>query len=192
MTTKLTLTMEDKVIDSAKKYARQKGKSLSDIVENYLKSITTNEETAVVLSPKVTKMMGVIKLPDDFDYKKELRSSLAKKYSSHVMKHIFMGTNVVIDFLADQKPFSLDAARLFNLSIDGKAKVYISAVSYNNIYYILRQSLTHNATIKLLEQLAELTEITDVTDAIIRQSLKTDFKVYEDAIQYYCALLLFI
>lgn len=84
MTTKLTLTMEDKVIDSAKKYARQKGKSLSDIVENYLKSITTNEETAVVLSPKVTKMMGVIKLPDDFDYKKELRSSLAKKYSSHV------------------------------------------------------------------------------------------------------------
>jgi len=36
MTTKLTLTIEDTVIDSAKKYARQKGKSLSDIVENYL------------------------------------------------------------------------------------------------------------------------------------------------------------
>lgn len=104
------------------------------------------------------------------------------------MKHIFMGTNVVIDFLADRKPFSLDAARLFNLSIDGKAKVYISAVSYNNIYYILRQSLTHNATIKLLEQLVELTEITDVTNAIIRQSLKADVKDYEDAIQYYCAL----
>jgi hypothetical protein len=39
-----------------------------------------------------------------------------------------------------------------------------------------------------LEELAEITEITDVTDAIIRQSLKTDFKDYEDAIQYYCAL----
>ncbi|WP_369817392.1 DUF6364 family protein [Pedobacter sp. Leaf41] len=37
--TKLTLTIEDTVIDSAKKYARQKGKSLCDIVENYLKSI---------------------------------------------------------------------------------------------------------------------------------------------------------
>jgi hypothetical protein len=46
MTTKLTLTMEDKVIDSAKKYARQKGKSLSDIVENYLKSISTHKVTA--------------------------------------------------------------------------------------------------------------------------------------------------
>ena len=33
-----------------------------------------------------------------------------------------------------------------------------------------------------------MTEITDVTNAIIRQSLKTDFKDYEDAIQYYCAV----
>jgi predicted nucleic acid-binding protein len=104
------------------------------------------------------------------------------------MKHIFMDTNVVIDFLANRQPFSLDAARLFNLAVGGKARVYISAVSYNNIYYILRQSLSNKATIELLEQLSEITEITDVTDAIIRQSLKTDFKDYEDAIQYYCAL----
>ena len=80
MTTKLTLTMEDEVIDSAKKYARKKGKSLSDIVENYLKSITANEEKTKALSPKVTGLMGVIKLPDDFDYKKELGNALVKKY----------------------------------------------------------------------------------------------------------------
>jgi len=82
MTTKLTLTMEDGVIDSAKKYARQQGKSLSDIVENYLKSIATPEDTTEKLSPKVIKMMGVIKLPQDYDYKKELRKALAKKYKS--------------------------------------------------------------------------------------------------------------
>jgi predicted nucleic acid-binding protein len=104
------------------------------------------------------------------------------------MKHIFMDTNVVIDFLADRQPFSLDAARLFNMSVEGRIKIYISAVSYNNIYYVLRQSLTNNATIKLLESLADMTEITDVNDKVIRQSLKTDFKDYEDAIQYYSAL----
>ncbi len=80
MTTKLTLTMEDKVIDSAKKYARQKGKSLSDIVENYLKSITAQERDTPSLSPQVTKLMGVIKLPEDFDYKKELGAELGRKY----------------------------------------------------------------------------------------------------------------
>jgi predicted nucleic acid-binding protein len=99
-----------------------------------------------------------------------------------------MDTNVVIDFLANRQPFSLDAARLFNMSVEGKIKIYISAVSYNNIYYVLRQSLTNNATIKLLENLADMTEITDVTGKVIQQSLKTDFKDYEDAIQYYSAL----
>jgi len=104
------------------------------------------------------------------------------------MKHIFMDTNVVIDFLANRQPFSLDAARLFNMSVEGKIKIHISAVSYNNIYYVLRQSLTNIATIKLLEELEDMTEIIDVTSKVIQQSLKTDFKDYEDAIQYYCAL----
>jgi predicted nucleic acid-binding protein len=75
------------------------------------------------------------------------------------MKHIFMDTDVVIDFLANRQPFSLDAARFFNMSLEGRIKIHISAVSYNNIYYVLRQSLTNNATIKLLESLADMTEI---------------------------------
>ena len=104
------------------------------------------------------------------------------------MKHIFMDTNVVIDFLANRQPFSLDAARLFNMAINEKAAIYISAVSYNNIYYILRQSLSNDAAIKLLTELADMTEIIDVTRLIIRQALKSGFKDYEDAIQYYCAL----
>ncbi|WP_295792851.1 DUF6364 family protein [Mucilaginibacter sp.] len=80
MTTKLTLTIDDTVIDSAKKYARRKGKSLSGIVENYLKSISIQDESKSVLSPKVAKLMGSVKLPEDFDYKKELGSALLKKY----------------------------------------------------------------------------------------------------------------
>jgi hypothetical protein len=80
MTTKLTLTIEDRVIDSAKVYARSKGKSLSGIVENYLRSITTQTDPNPALSPRVAKMMGVIKLPEDFDYKKELGEAIAKKH----------------------------------------------------------------------------------------------------------------
>jgi predicted nucleic acid-binding protein len=104
------------------------------------------------------------------------------------MKQIFLGTNVVIDFLADRKPFSLYAAKLFNFSILGKAKIYVSAVSYNNIYYILRQSRSHEETIKLLDELSEMAEIADVTKLIMNKSLKSNFKDFEDAIQYNCAL----
>lgn len=80
MTTKLTLTIEDKVISSAKKYAQKKGKSLSHLVENYLKSISAKDTNSVPVSQKVLKLRGIIKLPDDFDYKNELTNALAKKY----------------------------------------------------------------------------------------------------------------
>jgi hypothetical protein len=48
--------------------------------------------------------------------------------------------------------------------------------------------LSHTETIKHLEDLSEMTEIVDVTKTIIKKSLKSDFKDFEDAIQYHCAL----
>ena len=103
------------------------------------------------------------------------------------MKSIFLDTNVLIDFFADRKPFSIEAARLFNYSFKKKINIYISAVSYNNIYYILRQSCSHTETIKILTELNEWTDIIDVSKDIINKSLKSDFKDFEDAIQYNCA-----
>lgn len=104
------------------------------------------------------------------------------------MTHIFLDTNVVIDILADRRPFSIDTAKLFNYSLSGKVKLYVSAVSYNNIYYIMRQSLSNNETIKLLSELSEMVEIVDVTKNVIKKSIKNDFKDFEDAIQYNCAI----
>lgn len=103
------------------------------------------------------------------------------------MKYIFLDTNVLIDFLADRKPFSMEAAKLFNYSLKKKINLYISAISYNNIYYILRQSCSHTATIKMLTELNEWTDIIDVSKDVIKKSLKPDFKDFEDAIQYNCA-----
>ena len=80
MTTKLTLTIDDSVIALAKKYAKQNGKSLSDIVENYLMSLSSKGNTEENISPSILKLMGSIKLPDNYDYKKELTKGLAKKY----------------------------------------------------------------------------------------------------------------
>lgn len=80
MTTKLTLTIEDDVIDSAKAYARKRGESLSNLVETYLKSIIAPENEDAELSPRVKKLKGAIKLPEDFDYKTELGKAILSKY----------------------------------------------------------------------------------------------------------------
>jgi len=80
MTTKLTLTIDDSVIETAKKYAKMKGKSLSGLVENYLKTLGSQQEVGGEISPDILKLKGVIQLPEQYDYKKELTAGLAKKY----------------------------------------------------------------------------------------------------------------
>ncbi|MFN3444250.1 MAG: type II toxin-antitoxin system VapC family toxin [Bacteroidia bacterium] len=103
------------------------------------------------------------------------------------MKHLFLDTNLLIDFLADRKPFSLEAAKLFNFSFKKKVTIYVAGVSYNNIYYILRQSCSHSETIKILSELEEWTETIDVSKDVIKKALNSSFKDFEDAIQYNCA-----
>ncbi len=80
MTTKLTLTIDDSVILVAKKYAKKTGKSLSDIVENYLKTLTSRAPKDETISPRILKLMGSIELPENFEYNSALKDSLSKKY----------------------------------------------------------------------------------------------------------------
>ena len=81
MNTKLTLTIEHALIEKAKKYAKGKGRSLSDIVENYFKVIVKEEGNVKTESTPITdSLRGSFKIPKDFDYKKELTKALTEKY----------------------------------------------------------------------------------------------------------------
>jgi len=81
MNTKLTLTIEQTIIKKAKKYAKGKGRSLSDIIENYLKVITKEEgRSDFEITPLTKSLRGSFKAPKDFDYKKELSKGLSQKY----------------------------------------------------------------------------------------------------------------
>ncbi|MFP4367580.1 MAG: DUF6364 family protein [Bacteroidales bacterium] len=81
MNTKLTLTIEKAVIERAKKYAKEKDNSLSDIVENYLKVITKEtDKSDIEITPLIKSLQGSFKAPKDFDYKKELSKGLSDKY----------------------------------------------------------------------------------------------------------------
>jgi predicted CopG family antitoxin len=57
MNTKLTLTIERDIIESAKKYAKSKNRSLSDIIENYLKHLTNKDSnTENELNPMIESL----------------------------------------------------------------------------------------------------------------------------------------
>lgn len=82
MNTKLTLTIDKEIIKRAKYYAKEKNRSLSDIIENYLKILTKEEEKKKndKINPIVKSLKGSFKMPKNLDYKKELKNRLEKKY----------------------------------------------------------------------------------------------------------------
>lgn len=79
MNTKLTLTIEKSVILKAKSYAKNTGRSLSDLIEQYLETLTKNEPEPK-MSPRLKSLVGAVKLPKGFDEEKELRSYYEKKH----------------------------------------------------------------------------------------------------------------
>ena len=80
MTTKLTLAIDDEVINAAKQYAMKKNTSLSSLVENFLAKVARAEgrEATEEFSPLVRKLSGI--LAPEGDPKQAYRDYLSKKY----------------------------------------------------------------------------------------------------------------
>ncbi len=105
------------------------------------------------------------------------------------MEHkLFLDSDVVIDFFTDREPHANPASELFELNEQGNVRLYLSAVSINNIYYIVRRFLGHKKTLEAIETLTEMTEIVGTTKKEIIQALKNNFTDYEDSVQYSSAL----
>jgi len=82
MDTKLTLKLNQEIIEKAKLYASDKKLSLSRLIENYLNSLTNDvkNDKGIEISPFVKSMSTGIKIPADVDYKKDYSNYLNEKY----------------------------------------------------------------------------------------------------------------
>jgi len=83
MSTKLTLTIDKSVIKQAKKYAKSQGRSLSNLIEEYLKSVSSDDQKVneLELSPITKSLYGAVKVEDsNLDYKKILEDEILKKH----------------------------------------------------------------------------------------------------------------
>ncbi|MHB8132451.1 MAG: DUF6364 family protein [Mobilitalea sp.] len=82
MNTKLTLKLNKKTIDRAKKYAQRNKQSLSVMVEKYFNLISDKESiTEIEISPNVLELSGIIKLPEHINMKEVYRNHIEGKYS---------------------------------------------------------------------------------------------------------------
>lgn len=81
MDTKLTLKLEETIIEKAKVYAKNHKTSISKLIENYLLNITGEKGNDEKITPLVKSLSGIINLPEGFDHKKGYADFLAGKYS---------------------------------------------------------------------------------------------------------------
>ena len=79
MQTKLTLSVDVDVIARAKLYAKKTGRSLSELVQHYLETVTREEPTGD-LSPRLKKLVGVVQLPEDFHEDTIHREAIERKH----------------------------------------------------------------------------------------------------------------
>ena len=80
MKSKLTLNVDKDLARKAKVYAKNHGRSLSDLVESYFKILTNKAtDTENELTTRVKSLMGSINVPEDFDYKADLSDKIRNR-----------------------------------------------------------------------------------------------------------------
>ncbi len=81
MTTKLTLSLEKSIIERAKSYAAHTGRSLSDLIESYLDSLTKNSvKEGESLNSELQELYGITKVSNTLNHKTEIRKILSGKH----------------------------------------------------------------------------------------------------------------
>ena len=78
--TKLTLKLDNSIIEHAKIYANEKNTSLSKLIESYLDLLVETKHTQEV-TPLVKSISSIVDLPKNYDHKKQYRKNILNKYT---------------------------------------------------------------------------------------------------------------
>jgi len=103
------------------------------------------------------------------------------------MKKVLVDTNILIDLLADRQPFSKFAIEIFSLAQNNKVKLFTSSHSYATAHYLLKKYMSEADLRKALISLLDFIELVPIDTTIIKKSLLSKHKDFEDAIQIFAA-----
>jgi len=105
------------------------------------------------------------------------------------MLKVFIDTDIILDLFAKREPYYNHAAKLFTLIDHQKIIAYTSPIIIANLNYILSRLISRNKATQALQKLKTLVKILSVDEKVIELALHSDFKDFEDLIQYQTAKL---
>ncbi len=101
---------------------------------------------------------------------------------------IFVDTNILIDVLARRRPFYADSAAVWTLAEEGRIEGLVSAVSFTNIFYVVRKLADAKTARRTLALLRNAFTPVGCNGRILNLAMDSDFKDFEDAVQYFSAV----
>lgn len=104
------------------------------------------------------------------------------------MENIFVDTNIVIDLLAKREPFYKEAQDLFTLGDKNEVNLFISSLTFANAYYSIVRHHKEVDAKKYLSKFKVLVTILSLDAKAIELALASDFKDFEDGLQYFTAM----
>jgi len=103
------------------------------------------------------------------------------------VKKVFIDTDIILDLLLQRDPFFVHALELFRRIESGEFNAHVSALIVWNIYYLVEKYSGKKKAHQKVTELRALLKIIPVDEKIIDLSLQSDFKEFEDSIQYFAA-----
>jgi predicted nucleic acid-binding protein len=100
-----------------------------------------------------------------------------------VYKHIFLDTNILVDIVANRMPFAENAISIFDYCKKSNVKMYSTSHSIATLHYIAKKIVDEKELRLIIEDLLDTVSIIAVNEIIIKKSLKSNHKDFEDAIQ---------
>ncbi|RDC56831.1 PIN domain-containing protein [Pedobacter chinensis] len=103
------------------------------------------------------------------------------------MKKIFVDTNIIVDLIADRKPFSKFAIEIFEKAERKEIQLFTSSHTIAATHYLLKKYLEEKQLRQVLYEVLEYVQIIAVDQNIIKRGLKSKHNDFEDALQILCA-----
>lgn len=103
------------------------------------------------------------------------------------MKKIFLDTNILVDVISDRKPFSKYAIEIFRLAESKQLELFTSSHSVATTHYLLKKYLDEKVLRNVITDILSLVTVVAVDSDVIKKSLRSSHKDFEDAIQMFCA-----
>lgn len=101
---------------------------------------------------------------------------------------LFFDTNIILDLLAHRDPYFESVAKLVTLADQGEIIIVASALSYSTLNYLLSKYENAEIAQDKLRKFRIISEVSDLDDTIIDKGLNSNFRDFEDALQYFCAV----